>query len=116
MLGGAAKDVGGGTVSGGPAGAIAGAIKAGLDLGGKAMDGKNRKLYGGLDLMQKQQEAKSQIIQAALAAKKAEQEAQAKKAAEKAKTKRIIYITVGVVAAALLTVATIMIVKANRRS
>tara|TARA_R110000751_G_scaffold102580_2_gene197245 strand:+ start:494 stop:1213 length:720 start_codon:yes stop_codon:yes gene_type:complete len=115
MLTSAGKDIGGGAMSGGPAGAYAGAAKAGFDLAGKVMDGKNRKLYGGLDLMQKQQEAKSQMIQAALAAKKAEQEALAKKAAEKAKTRRIIYISVGVGAAALLTVATILIIRSSKR-
>ena len=85
MISGAGKDIAGGAMSGGPAGAYAGAAKAGLDLAGKVMDGKNRKLYGGLDLMQKQQDAKSQMIQAALAAKKAEQDAAAKKSRRKSK-------------------------------
>ena len=40
---------------------------------------------------------------------------QQKKAEEKAKTRKVIYITVGVVAAALLTVATILIVKSYKQ-
>jgi len=114
VLGGAAKDIGGGAASGGLPGAIVGALKSGTDLAGKISDKKSRDKWGGLDFMQKQQAAKSQIIQSALAAKKAKQEAAAKKATEKAKTKRIIYITIGVLATAALVVSGVLIYKARK--
>jgi len=115
-LGSAGKDIGGGAAGGGLPGAIIGALKAGADLGGKIVDKKSKDKFAGMEYMAKQQAAKSQMVAAALAARKAQQEAIAKQVTEKAKTKRTIYIVTGIAAVVLLSVSTFLIIRAKRKN
>jgi hypothetical protein len=78
-----------------PVTAIAEAVGQGLKLGSNVQEGKNKKKYGGLDIAQKQQEAKQAMIAAALQAKQANLAAKQKDEENKAKTKKLVYLIGG---------------------
>lgn len=76
-------------------GAIAQGVGELTKLGNTALLGLQKKKYGGLDIAQKKEESKQQMIQAILAQKQQKLDAAKKVAEEKAKTKRLIYIVGG---------------------
>ena len=78
-----------------PVTAIAEAVGQGLKLGSNVQEGKNKKKYGGLELAQKQQEAKQAMIAAALQAKQANLAAKQKDEENKAKNKKLVYLIGG---------------------
>jgi len=73
-------------------GSLADVAKTGIEAGAK---NKYAKKYGSLDLAQKREEAKQQMIQSILAQKQQKLEAAKKESEEKAKNKRLIYIIGG---------------------
>jgi hypothetical protein len=75
------------------AGAIAYGVGALANLGSAGIKASQKKKYGTLDALSKQQEARNQLIQSALAAKQAEAAAKQKKAESNAKTKKILLIS-----------------------
>jgi hypothetical protein len=76
-------------------GAIAQGVGELAKLGTKGLEGQQKKKYGSLDLAQKREEAKQQMIQSILAQKQQKLEAAKKASEEKAKNKRLIYIVGG---------------------
>lgn len=76
-------------------GAIAQGVGSLANLGSTALQGRQKQKYGALDVAQKREEAKQQMIQSILAQKQQKLEAAKKTEEEKAKTKRLIYIIGG---------------------
>jgi len=78
---------------------VVGAIAQGVGelskLGTTALQGQQKKKYGGQDIALRKEEAKQQMIQSILAQKQQKLEAAKKAEEEKAKTKRLIYIIGG---------------------
>ena len=102
-----------GAASGGPVGAIAGAVSDLAKLGTKGLEGSQRKKYGAQDIYLKQQETKTAIIQAAMQQKAMQQAAEKKKQEAEAKTnKTILLVTGGVV---LLGVVALVIYKLKEK-
>jgi len=67
-------------------GAIAG-------VGGQLLEGHQKKKYGATDALQKQAEARQQLVQSVMAQRKAEADAKQKQLDSKAKTKKILLIS-----------------------
>lgn len=80
-------------------GAIAGAIGVLGNVGTTAMQGQQKKKYGGLDIVAKKEASKQAIIQSILEQKKLQAETVKKQQEEKAKTKKLVYIIGGSVLA-----------------
>ncbi len=79
-------------------GAIAAALGEGAKLGSQIAQNKEKKKYGGQDLLSKKIDAKNQMIQSAIAQKQADSAAKAKAAESKSKiTKIVVIATVSVV-------------------
>lgn len=114
LIGDAIGKIGGGAASGGVVGAIAGAVDSGFKFGGKIAEGQQKKKYGVLDSLQKKQEAKSQMLQAAI--QKKQEAIKARKEQEKAKQKtmRTLLIVGGAVVGVLAIVGVIYAIKKNR--
>jgi hypothetical protein len=70
-------------------------LEGGFKLGTTVQEGKNKKKYGGLDIAQKQQEAKQAMIASALQAKQANLAARQKDEENKTKTKKLVYLIGG---------------------
>ena len=79
-------------VSGDPVSAIAQGVGALANLGTAGIGAIQKKKYGAMDALGKQQEAKNQLIQSVLATKQAEATAKQKSAESSAKTKKILLI------------------------
>jgi len=114
---GGVRNVAGGLQEGGIAGGIGAAtLSIGDEIERKRnpqanrQGGSSRTSYG-VDMLQKQQEARNQMIQAALKAQQAKAEAAAKIAAEKRKKKTITYIAIGVGVLAVITIGIVVYVK-----
>lgn len=75
-----------------PVTAIAQGVGSLANLGTASIAARQKKKYGTTDLLTKQQDARNQLIQSALAAKKSEAAAKQKKAESSAKTKKILLI------------------------
>lgn len=78
-----------------PVTAIAEGVGALAGLGNTALQGRQKQKYGGLDVAQKREEAKQQMLQAILVQKQQKLDAAKKAEEEKAKTKRLVYIVGG---------------------
>jgi len=78
-----------------PVTAIAQGVGELSKLGTTALQGSQKKKYGGQEIAQKRDEAKQQMIQSILAQKKQKLDAAKKAEEEKAKTKRLVYIVGG---------------------
>jgi hypothetical protein len=78
-----------------PITAIAETVGQGLKLGSNVQESKNKKKYGGLEIAQKQQEAKQAMIASALQAKQANLAAKQKDEENKTKTKKLVYLIGG---------------------
>jgi len=74
-------------------GAIAGAVGGLANLGSGIVEGRNKKKYGATDALQKQAEARQQLVQSVMAQRKAETDAKQKQLESKAKTKKILIIS-----------------------
>lgn len=74
-------------------GAIAGAVGGLANLGSGIVEGRNKKKYGATDALQKQAEARQQLVQSVMAQRKAEADAKQKQLESKAKTKKILIIS-----------------------
>jgi hypothetical protein len=79
--------------------AIAGAVGALANVGSTAMQGQQKKKYGGLDLVAKKEASKQAMIQSILDQKKLQAETVRKQQEEKAKTQKLVYIIGGSVLA-----------------
>lgn len=76
-------------------GAIAQGVGSLANLGSTALQGRQKQKYGALDVAQKREEAKQQMLQAILVQKQQKLDAAKKAEEEKAKTKRLVYIVGG---------------------
>jgi hypothetical protein len=74
-------------------GAIAGAVGGLANLGSGIVEGRNKKKYGATDALQKQADARQQLVQSVMAQRKAEADAKQKQLESKAKTKKILIIS-----------------------
>lgn len=100
--------------SGGAVGAIAGAIGDISKLGSKISEGQQKKKYGGLDYLSKRQDAKTAMVQAALAQRQAQIDAAKKTQEEKSKTRRTAYIIGGSVLGVALIVTLVLVLKKKK--
>lgn len=101
----------GGAASGGAVGAIAGAIGDIAKATSKVSEGQQKKKYGGLDYLSKRQDAKTAMVQAALAQRQAQIDAAKKTQEEKSKTRRTAYIIGGSVLGVALIVTLVLVLK-----
>lgn len=84
-------------------GAVAGAVGELSKVGGQALQGRQKQKTGVMDSLQKKQDAKDAMVQSVLDQRRAQQEAAQKKAADKAKNKKILIIaTASVLGIALI--------------
>jgi hypothetical protein len=90
-----------------PVSAIAQGVGALANLGTAGIGASQKKKYGATDALSKQQEARNQLIQSALAAKQAEAAAKQKKAESSAKMKKVLVIG-GISLLALTTIGFII--------
>jgi hypothetical protein len=74
-------------------GAVAAGVGALANLGSGIVEGRNKKKYGATDALQKQAEARQQLVQSVMAQRKAEADAKQKQLDSKAKTKKILLIS-----------------------
>jgi hypothetical protein len=104
-----------GAASGGEVGAIAGAIGDIAKATGKISEGQQKKKYGGLDYLSKKQEAKTAMVQAALAQRQAQMDASKQKQETSAKTRRTAYIIGGSVLGVALIVTLVLVLKKKKK-
>jgi hypothetical protein len=105
----------GGAASGGAVGAIAGAIGDIAKATSKVSEGQQKKKYGGLDYLSKRQDAKTAMVQAALAQRQAQIDAAKKTQEEKSKTRRTAYIIGGSVLGVALIVTLVLVLKGKNK-
>lgn len=101
----------GGAASGGVVGTIAGAIGDIAKATSKVSEGQQKKKYGGLDYLNKKQEAGAAMVQAALIQRKAQIDAAKQTQEDKAKTRRTAYIIGGSVLGVALIVTLVLVLK-----
>lgn len=105
----------GGAASGSTAGVIAGAIGDIAKATGKISEGQQKKKYGGLEYLGKKQEAKTAMVQAAIAQRQAQIDAAKKSQEDKSKTRRTAYIIGGsVLTVALIVTVVLVLTKKNK--
>lgn len=80
-------------------GIFSGILQQGGDIAGKVMEGQRKKKFGATDLLEKKQDAKTQMQQAILAQQKAKIDAETKAKEAKSKTTKTVLIVSGVVLA-----------------
>lgn len=78
-------------------GFLSGIVEQGGNIAGKVMEGQRKKKFGATDMVEKKQEAKSQMQQAILAQQKVKVDEEAKHKESKAKTTKTVLIVSGVV-------------------
>lgn len=106
----------GGAASGGAVGAIAGAIGDISKATSKISEGQQKKKYGGLDYLSKKQDAKTAMVQAALAQRKAQIDAASKAQETKAKARKMTYIIGGsVLGVAIIATVIVLLVKKKKK-
>ena len=106
----------GGAASGGLAGTIAGAVGDIAKATSKISEGQQKKKYGGLEYLSKKQDAKTAMVQAALAQRQAQIDAASKTQETKAKTRRLTYIIGGsVLGVAIIATIIVLLVKKKKK-
>jgi len=104
-----------GAASGGTVGVIAGALGDISKLGAKISEGAQKRKYGGLDYLSKKQDAKTAMVQAALAQRQAQIDAANKAQETKAKSRKLTYIIGGsVLGLAIIATVIILVVKKKK--
>lgn len=100
--------------SGDVVGAVAQGVGELAKLGGKISEGQQKKKYGALDLASKKEEAKQQIVKAAMEQRIAQQQAIQKQKEQKAKTTRTALIIGGSVLGVVLIGTIIYLIKKKK--
>jgi len=83
-------------------------------LGSKISEGQQKKKYGTLDIASKKEDAKQQIIKAAMEQRIAQQQAVEKQKAQKAKTTRTVLVVGGIVVGIALIGTIIYLIKKRK--
>ena len=105
-----------GGATGGTAGLVVGAIGDIAKATSKISEGSQKRKYGGIDYLSKKQDAKTAMVQAALAQRQAQIDATNKTQERNAKTKRLTYIIGGsVLGVAIIATVIILLVKKKKQ-